>query len=126
MVAGKELEDGEDMSVLAFHTSRDRTWHQELPRSLSAPSTQSSLHSTALMQLPSCNTNNTALRLRSQLIPNRGQGCAFLRAVCQKAARWLDWEALTEIKQPLIILRCQSTVPPKNTKSLGDRHWRDL
>lgn len=126
MEAGKELEDGEDTTILAFHTSRDRTRHQELPWSLSAPSTQSSLHSTALMQIPSCNTNNTALRLRSQLIPDRGQGCAFLHAARQKAAHWLGWEALTEIKQSLIILHCQSTVPPKNTKSLGDRHWKDL
>lgn len=126
MAAGKELDDGADTSVPAFHTSRDRTWHQELPQSLSAPSTQSSLHSTALMQLLSCNRNNTAPRLGSQLIHSRGQGCAFLRSVFQKEAHCLGWEALTEIKQSLIILRCQNTVPPKNTKSLGDRHRRDL
>lgn len=126
MVAGKELEDEGDMTVLAFHTSRDRTQHQELPQSLSAPSTQPSIHSTAPIRLPSRNTNKAAPQLRSQLIPNRGQGRTFLRTECQKAARCLGWEALTEIKQSLVILRCQSAVPPKNTKSLGDRHWKGL
>lgn len=126
MVAGSGPEDEGDTTVLAFHTSRDRARHQELPRSLSSLSVQSSLHSAAPRQLPGCNTNNTALRFASQLISGRGQGRTFLHTACQEAAHWLGREALTEIKQSLIILRCQSAVPPKNTKFLGDRHWKDL
>lgn len=126
MVAGSGLEDDGDTTVLASHPSRDRARHQELPRSLSSPSAQSSLHSAAPRQLAGCNTTSTALRFTSQLISGRGQGRTFLRAACQEAAHWLGREALTEIKQSLIILRCQSAVPPKNTKFLGDRHWKGL